>query len=272
MAGGDARIQRRHIAQHLETGAHGALRIVLVGLGKAEVDEHAVAHVAGDEALVSLDGKATVVLELADELAQILGVEPGGEGGGAGQVAEHHGELAALGLAVAPLRGCIARRARGRRAGCRLRLGTRRVEDPGRLPGPSAGHPDEGHAVFVGGEPVGDDELVAKVLESLVVELELAFQRAIGDPTPAKQHVDDLIEEHEEVHAHPSRGWGSPSVKLAPPCVAAKPSLQTPRRRRGRYRGPCVNIAARRATSSVDVQSSFAPSWSHAWIIISSAR
>ena len=38
-----------------EPGLHGALGVVFVGLGIAEIGEHAVAHVFGDEAAVALD-------------------------------------------------------------------------------------------------------------------------------------------------------------------------------------------------------------------------
>ena len=38
-----------------EPGLHGALGVVLVGLGIAEIGEHAVAHVFGDETAVALD-------------------------------------------------------------------------------------------------------------------------------------------------------------------------------------------------------------------------
>ena len=38
-----------------EPGPHGALGVMLVRLGIAEIGEHAVAHVFGDEAAVALD-------------------------------------------------------------------------------------------------------------------------------------------------------------------------------------------------------------------------
>jgi hypothetical protein len=64
----------------------------------AEIDEYAVAHVAGDEAFVVLHPVAAGVLERRDDLAQILRVELRGESGRADQIAEHDRELAPLGF------------------------------------------------------------------------------------------------------------------------------------------------------------------------------
>ena len=90
-----------------EAGPHGAFGIGLMGLWPAEIDQHAVTDIAGDEAVELLDRGGDAGLIAADDLAQVLGIEPGGEGGGADQVAEHHAERAAFGGGFGRVRiGC----------------------------------------------------------------------------------------------------------------------------------------------------------------------
>jgi hypothetical protein len=62
----------------------------------AEIDEHAVSHVFGDIAAEAGDGVGDGAMISADDLAQILGIEPRRERGRADQVAEHHRELTPL--------------------------------------------------------------------------------------------------------------------------------------------------------------------------------
>jgi hypothetical protein len=66
-------------------------------LWPAEIDQHPIADIASDEAVERLNGGGNAGLIAADDLAQILGIEPGRERGGADQVAEHHAERAAFG-------------------------------------------------------------------------------------------------------------------------------------------------------------------------------
>ena len=99
-----------------EPGLHGALGVMFVGLGIAEIGEHAVAHVFGDEAAVALDQRRAAAMIGADDLAHILGIEPRRHRGRADEVAEHHGELTALGDGVEALvRGSAASRPGGAR-------------------------------------------------------------------------------------------------------------------------------------------------------------
>jgi hypothetical protein len=70
--------------------AHGALGVVLARLRPAEVGEHAVAEQLGHVAALRLDGAGGGAVIGVDDRAQVLGVEPGGEGGGACEVAEQH--------------------------------------------------------------------------------------------------------------------------------------------------------------------------------------
>jgi hypothetical protein len=65
-----------------------------VRLGIAEIGEDAVTHVFGDKPAEPGQYRGDRLMVGVDDGAQILGVEPGGELGRAGQVAEQHGELA----------------------------------------------------------------------------------------------------------------------------------------------------------------------------------
>ena len=62
----------------LEPGAYGTLCVILVGARISEVGEHAVAHVAGDVAIVAFDGGRYGILIAAVDIAQLLRVEPPG--------------------------------------------------------------------------------------------------------------------------------------------------------------------------------------------------
>ena len=44
----------RHRLDHREPGMHGAFGVILVGLRIAEIGQHAVAHILGDETAVAL--------------------------------------------------------------------------------------------------------------------------------------------------------------------------------------------------------------------------
>ena len=87
----------------------------------AEINEHAVAHVSGDEAIEFGDDFGNGAVIGADDLTQIFGIEPRGELGRADQIAEHHCQLAAFRLFGAKR----PRRCRGRR-----RIGRGRGSNP----------------------------------------------------------------------------------------------------------------------------------------------
>ena len=66
-----------------EAGAHGAFGIGLAGFRPAEIDQHPVTDVTRNEAVKLADGGGDARLVGADDLPQIFGIEPRGEGGGA---------------------------------------------------------------------------------------------------------------------------------------------------------------------------------------------
>jgi monoamine oxidase len=66
----------------------------------AEIDQDAVAHELRDKTVVAPDRGTAPVLKRRDDIAQIFRVHPGRECRRPDQVAEHHGQLAALGLGL----------------------------------------------------------------------------------------------------------------------------------------------------------------------------
>src|SRR5215472_6730076 len=63
----------------------------------AEINQYAVAHVPGDEAVEPGDYPGDGAVISGDDVTQILGIEPRRQLGRADEIAEHYRELAALG-------------------------------------------------------------------------------------------------------------------------------------------------------------------------------
>src|SRR5262249_52525320 len=68
-------LQARHRRYYIQPGAHRPLGVVLMRPRIAEVDQHPVAHVFGDKAVIARDDAGTGILIGAELLAQFLGVE-----------------------------------------------------------------------------------------------------------------------------------------------------------------------------------------------------
>jgi len=90
-------IQRADRIDCAEPGVHGALGIVLVCLRIAEIDQNAVAHVFGNGAAMLCNHTGAGFLILADQIGEILRVQPGRKLGGTDQVAEHDRQMPAFG-------------------------------------------------------------------------------------------------------------------------------------------------------------------------------
>ena len=125
------------------------LGIVLMRLRVAEIDQNAIAHVLGDKAIEAPDGIRDGAVICADDLAQILGIEPRRQRHRADQIAEHDGELSAFGFAGGGRR----------RACCCGAEGSDRVEQPPAMP-------DQGDAEILQilGRQAWQDPLVDLVL------------------------------------------------------------------------------------------------------------
>ena len=103
-AGGDADTDRQVLGgggpldgmNDLQGRPHGALGVVFVCGGPAEIGQDAIAHVAGDKPVVARDHIAAEGSIRVQQAAQLFGVELFTQRRRTHQVAEHHGELAAL--------------------------------------------------------------------------------------------------------------------------------------------------------------------------------
>ena len=69
-------IELRHPIDQHQTASRGALGIILVRLRIAEVDQHAVTHVAGYKPAKAFDDICDAAMIGADDPTQILGIEP----------------------------------------------------------------------------------------------------------------------------------------------------------------------------------------------------
>ncbi len=94
-----------HGRDQCQPGAYRALGIVFIRPRIAEICEHAVAHVSGNETarLLGLLGTAAVVR--ADDFPQVLRIEPCRECSRADKIGEHDRELTSLGLGPRSRRG-----------------------------------------------------------------------------------------------------------------------------------------------------------------------
>jgi hypothetical protein len=90
-----------------------AFGIVFMGARVAEIDHYPVAHVFGDETIEAGDDRSNRAMIGANQLPQILRVEPRRERSGADEVTEHDGQLSAFRLRR-PLRAGRCREADGR--------------------------------------------------------------------------------------------------------------------------------------------------------------
>ncbi len=109
-----------HGADELEARADRLLGGILARFRVAEVDERAVAHVAGHEATERLHRLGDAAVIGRHDLAHVLGIEARGQGGRPDQVAEQRGELAAFRV--------VDQRARWRPGGGRRRVRRRRPQ------------------------------------------------------------------------------------------------------------------------------------------------
>src|SRR4029450_8662216 len=64
--------------------------------------------------------------------------------------------------------------------------------------------PDQDLAVFFHRDPLPVDQLGFEIGEILVIQLELALQRPIGEPAAPLEHGNRLVKNCVEVHSYPS--------------------------------------------------------------------
>ena len=79
-----------------ERRAQGILGVVLVSPRIAEIGEHAITHVFGDEAAVGADEASAAFVIDCEDLSHVLGIEPRSNSGRADEIDKHHGEITAF--------------------------------------------------------------------------------------------------------------------------------------------------------------------------------
>ena len=79
--------------------------VIFVRFRIAEIDRHPIPDAPGDKTGEPANRVGDAVVIRANHLAQILGVQPRRQRGQADQFAEHHGQLAPLGLRSCGIRG-----------------------------------------------------------------------------------------------------------------------------------------------------------------------
>ncbi len=79
-----------------EARTHRSFGIVLMRVGIAEIDQYAVAEIAGDETAEPRRQSGDAGMIRRDDLAQIFGIKPATKPGRVDEVGEHHRKLAAL--------------------------------------------------------------------------------------------------------------------------------------------------------------------------------
>jgi hypothetical protein len=123
------RIELSHGFDRPESGPHGALGVIFMRQGVAEVDQQAIAEILGDMSLKAGDHLGAGVLIGPHHLAQLFRVELTGEHSRVYQVTKQHGEMATFSVRGIRFGGwdCRLARAGKRRGGLvhRLRGGRR---------------------------------------------------------------------------------------------------------------------------------------------------
>jgi hypothetical protein len=109
------RLELLGTANQSQAGPYRLRGVVLVRPRVAEVHQHPIAHVLGDEALEAGDRLGDAAMIDADDLTQVLGIQARRERRRADEIAEEHGELPAFGITFGLCLG--PRRLRFRRNG-----------------------------------------------------------------------------------------------------------------------------------------------------------
>ena len=67
-----------------------------------------------------------------------------------------------------------------------------------------ASRPDQDCALFIDGDPLGLDEFHLEIFEGVLLEMELPFERTVGDATATLEHIPRVIQNLLEGHGRPS--------------------------------------------------------------------
>ena len=96
VASGERGVERHQRIHDRQASADRPFRVILARGGPAEVDEHAVAEVLGDVPVEPSDHLVDHLIVGADDLTHFFGIEARAQLRRADEIAEEHGQLAAL--------------------------------------------------------------------------------------------------------------------------------------------------------------------------------
>jgi hypothetical protein len=176
---GETRIELSHGLNHPQASRHGALGVIFMGAGVAEVDQQAIPQILGDMAFEAGDHPGAGVLIGPYHLTEIFRIELRRKRGRVNQITEQDGELPALGVGggrCGPW-GCCRRRQvcwPGEVLGARYRG---RSGCCGRV---SVTYPHDPLVVLTDFVRVGIAQLGEEIGQGLRIELKLPLQGAIG--------------------------------------------------------------------------------------------
>jgi hypothetical protein len=89
-------VELRYRVEDRQARARGALGIVVMRLGPAEIGHHAVAKVLGDTPAEALNCLRCRTMVLADDLPPFFGIEMAGYLGRADEIAKQHSQMPPL--------------------------------------------------------------------------------------------------------------------------------------------------------------------------------
>ena len=196
-----------HRGLHGQGGIAGAQGVVFVGNGRAKQGHDAVAEHLVDRALEAVHGVHHAVDGRIEELLGGFGIEAADEFRRVLEVGKEHGDLLALAFEGGTGRDNFLGEVRGGvgpRPDVRWARPDRRRCGGWRRRCRHVAGPDQDVAILINGHLLGLDELDLEIVEGVIVQVELPFERAIGHAASTLEHGQGLVHNLLEGHRRPS--------------------------------------------------------------------
>src|SRR5215471_11827039 len=189
-------------SKNSQTSPYCSLGVIFMCLGIAKIHQEPITQELGNVSIIALDNLCTGGLVGTNDFPVLFGVKLRRKLGGIDQVAEHDRELASFSFGC--MRGHDRRYCFGGWGG----LGRRRGDGRGRLSryfdSPfNSTCPHETSALIID-HRVRVEEFFLQRFKSLVIQVELGFERSIGRPPSLLEEGDHPVEDVIEVHYRPS--------------------------------------------------------------------
>src|SRR5262249_4567250 len=191
-------IEVSHGIEDTQARAYCSVSVIFVCHRIAKIDQEPVPQELGNIPIVALDDFRTRRLIGTDDLPILFGVELGGELRGVHEVTKHHGQLAAFGFWGARYWWRCVRKLRCLDGKLLWGLGRWRGDCVCAF---SITEPDQDALILLHCQFLRVDQLVLQVCQCLVVESDLPFQKAVGQPFPLSEQIDNLVEDVVQAHS-----------------------------------------------------------------------